>query len=139
MAKTDEKVMNLVENELEKNPDISVEDLYEKAKANSPSVGELTLRQFNARYPLQVKRRRSRKKSPGPTQRRQSTTPKPAAKTRQKKQPEPEVESGERERVRKTFLRFASDLAAAEERKELVDVVASVDEYVDQVLNADGR
>ncbi len=138
MAKTDEKVMNLVENELEKNPDISVEDLYEKAKANSPSVGELTLRQFNARYPLQVKRRRSRKKSPGPTRRRQST-PKPAGKARQKKRPEPEVERGERERVRKTFLRFASDLAAAEERKDLVDVVANVGAYVDQVLKADGR
>lgn len=126
MAKTDEKVMALVEKELEKNPDASVDELYEKAKKAESSIGDLSLRQFNARYPLQVKRRKSSKKPSAGRGRRR--TPR---KTRQK------VGDGDRrEKIRRTFLRFASDLAAAEERKELVDVVAGVDEYVDEVLGA---
>jgi hypothetical protein len=32
------------------------------------------------------------------------------------------------------FLQFAIDIAAAEERKDLVKVLAGVDHYVDQVL-----
>lgn len=127
MAKTDEKVMALVEKELKKNPDASVNELYEKAQKAEPAIGELSLRQFNARYPLQVKRRMSRQES-GTKRSRKRTT----RKARRKK-----ADDGERrEKVRQTFLRFASDLAAAEERKELVDVVAGVDKYVDQVLKA---
>lgn len=124
MAKTDEKVMALVEEELEKNPEASVDELYEKAKDTHPSVGELSKRQFNARYPLQVKRRQSQP-SPG-TRSRRRTTRKP----RRKKS------GGSRDDVRETFLRFASDLVAAEERKDLVDVLAGVDSYVDEVLKA---
>lgn len=126
MAKTDEKVMALVEKELKKNPDASVDELYEKAKSAESAIGELSLRQFNARYPLQVKRRMSRQESGGTRSRRRTTR-----KARKK------AGNGERrDKVRKTFLRFASDLAAAEERKELVEVVAGVDEYVDEVLGA---
>ncbi len=36
--------------------------------------------------------------------------------------------------VRQVFLQFATDIAAAEERKDLVKVLAGVDQYVDQVL-----
>ena len=59
MAKTDDKVMAVVEKELEKDPDASVQDLYDKAKSVKSAIGKLTLRQFNARYPLQVKRKKS--------------------------------------------------------------------------------
>ena len=126
MAKTDEKVMALVEKELTKNPDASVDELYEKAKKAESGVGELTLRQFNARYPLQVKRRMSRKAGGSKRSRRRSTR-KSRAKTDDGKR---------REKIRETFLRFASDLTAAEERKDLVDVVAGVDKYVNQVMKA---
>ncbi|MBW3535238.1 MAG: hypothetical protein KY453_08500 [Gemmatimonadetes bacterium] len=130
MAKnTDEKVMSLVEEELKKNPGTSTEELYEKAKGASPAIGKLTLRQFNARYPLQVKRRaggrrkgRSRKTAKAAPKRRKSSA------------------SGDgREAVRDAFLRFATDMAGAEQRGQLVKVLASVDRYVDEVMKATGR
>ena len=43
-----------------------------------------------------------------------------------------------RDSVRGIFLKFASDLAAAEARKDVVKVVAGVDRYVDDVLKAAG-
>lgn len=132
MAKnTDDKVMSLVEEELKKKPDASTEQLYEKAKSADSSIGKLTLRQFNARYPLQVKRRAGAKR--GRRRARKSTT---ATKTRRRR-----GSGGDdgRQAVREAFLRFASDLAAADERAQLVKVLASVDRYVDQVLKATGR
>jgi hypothetical protein len=38
--------------------------------------------------------------------------------------------------VRQVFLDFATDLAAAEDRKDLVKVLAAVDAYVDQVVKS---
>jgi hypothetical protein len=38
--------------------------------------------------------------------------------------------------VRQVFLDFATDLAAAEDRKDLVKVLAAVDGYVDEVLKS---
>lgn len=124
MAKTDEKVMELVESELKKNPDASTDELFEKAKKVSSSIGKLSLRQFNARYPLQVKRRKSQ--SAGRKTRRRRTGSRRKA---------PAGDSA-RQAVRESFLSFASDLTAAQERKDLVKVLANVDRYVDQVLKA---
>jgi hypothetical protein len=126
MPKSDEKVMALVEKELKRKPDASVNELYEKAKAAQPSVGQLSYRQFNARYPLQVKRRKSQS-SPGnrrgSTRRaaRRSTLPSHAG-------------DSQREKVRAIFLAFATDVVSADDRKELVRVLATVDEYVARVL-----
>jgi hypothetical protein len=58
MAATNPKVMAMIERELAKDPSISNEALLEKAKKIDASVGGLSARQFNARYPLQVKRRK---------------------------------------------------------------------------------
>ena len=124
MPKADEKVMALVEKELEKDPDASVTELYEKAKAAHPSVGQLTHRQFNARYPLQVKRKKAQK-SRKRTSRRRSTRA-----TKQKAG----VDGARREKIRELFLDFASDLTSAEQRSELVKVLAGVDSYVDRVI-----
>ncbi len=128
MAKTNEKVMALVEKELKKNADISVDELYQKAKKAHSEVGDLTLRQFNARYPLQVKRRMSASTRSGGRRR----------KTRKARSQGDDGKA--REKVREALLGFASDMAAAEQRKDLVHVLANVDKYVDQVLKAaDGR
>ena len=128
MAKIDEKVMSLVEQELEKKPDASVDELYDKAVKVEKSIGSLTKRQFNARYPLQVKRRK------GGTSGRKKKSRKRSASRRKKS-----TTNGAREAVRGVFLRFASDLAAAEARKDVVEVVASVDKYVDEVLKTTGK
>lgn len=128
MPKADEKVMSLVEKELEKNPDASVTELYETAKAAHPSVGQLTHRQFNARYPLQVKRKKAQKSRKRTSRRRSSRASKKGA-----------LDGVQREKVRKIFLDFASDLASAEQRSELVKVLAGVDRYVDQVVKSVSR
>jgi hypothetical protein len=116
-------VMQFVEKELSKNPNIETSDLHEKAKSVDASVGKLSLRQFNARYPLQVKRRETLKKPRRRTGRAANVRGRRAA-------------AKNREAVRDVFLGFAADLAAAEERKELVRVLAGVDRYVDEALKA---
>jgi len=123
MPKADEKVMALVEKELEKDPDASVTELYEKAKAAHPSVGQLTHRQFNARYPLQVKRKKAQKSRKRTSRRRSTRASKKAG-----------LDGARREKIRELFLDFATDLTSAEQRSDLVKVLAGVDEYVDQVI-----
>lgn len=127
MAKTDDKVMAVVEKELEKDPDASVQDLYDKAKSVKSAIGKLTLRQFNARYPLQVKRKKSAR-APGKGKRQRAT----------RKRRRGAANGGDRDKVRQALLRFAGDVAGAEERKELVQVLSNVDRYVDEVMKAAG-
>ncbi len=129
MAHMDEKVMAAVAAALGKNPSASVDELFEMARGVNPTIGELSKRQFHARYPLQIKRKLN------PRKRRKRRSPKAASGTGRR--------SGgsiaRRDAVRSALLRFASDVAGAEERKDLVRVVANVDRYVDQVLEATGR
>jgi hypothetical protein len=130
VAEVDEKVMTFVEETLEKRPKIQLEELFEKAKRVSDSVRDLSKRQFNARYPLQVKRRRSQASRGKATRRKGVGGSKRAAKdTRGRK-----GSTGSRESVRQVFLQFATDITGAEDRKDLVRVLASVDAYVDQVM-----
>ncbi len=60
MSATDADLMRWVEERLRSDPEVTVDELFEGAKAMNPEVGELNKRQFHARYPLQVKRRRAR-------------------------------------------------------------------------------
>ncbi|HSM05217.1 MAG TPA: hypothetical protein VK858_11340 [Longimicrobiales bacterium] len=122
MADVDPKLMAFVEAELKKSPDISTNDLFDKAKKKHPAAAELSVRQFHARYPLQVKRRMSLAKGGG---RR-----KPRRKTRR---------TARRDAVREALLRFATDLSAAEERKDIVKLMSEMDRYVDDVLEAAKR
>ncbi len=123
MAKNEEKVMQFVEKSLADTPDITTSELYEAAKKVDSGVEQLSLRQFNARFPLQVKRRQSRAK---PGRKRLRTRRRTAR----------EISGRQRDEVRNIFLQFASDLSAAEERKELVKVIAQVDRYVDGAIKA---
>ncbi len=60
MVATDAELMTWVEEQLQGNPEVTVDELFEGAKALKPDVAELNKRQFHARYPLQVKRRAMR-------------------------------------------------------------------------------
>ena len=130
MAEIDAKVMKFVEEALKKSPKIQLEDLFDRAKKVSKSIRDLSKRQFNARYPLQVKRRKSqatRKRAAG----RKKSAPPPSKRTQRKSS----RRVGEpRDAIRQVFLQFATDITGAEERKDLVRVLADVDLYVDQVL-----
>ena len=128
MQDIDEKVMSVVEEALRQNPKASVDDLFEIARGVNPSVADLNKRQFNARYPLQVKRKLA------PPRRRKPRKAKAAA-----GKAHPKAAASQRELVRASFLRFASDLAGAEARQDVVRVVAGVDSYVDEVLKGTGH
>jgi hypothetical protein len=127
VANTDDKVYAAVESALKKNPSASVDELFDLAKGVSSAVGKLTKRQFHARYPLQVKRRMSPKKARRKT--RATTASRGGRRVHSSN-------GSVRESVRSAFMKFASDLAAAEARKDVVRVVAGVDRYVDEVLKA---
>ena len=60
MVATDAELMSWVEEQLQKDPAVTVDELFEGAKVLKPDVAELNKRQFHARYPLQVKRRAKR-------------------------------------------------------------------------------
>lgn len=167
MANVDEKVMAMVEAELAKNPDTGSSDLFEMAKAEEPSIGELSLRQFHARYPLQVKRRAAAAASAAPGKKAASkkarsrkaaskkapTKTKAAKKTkavREKPEPKAAARGGRRRRgllgrrepldpreaVRGILMRFATELASADAKADVVKVLAGADRYVDEVIDA---
>lgn len=119
MAATNEKVMAMVEEEIRKNPDVETQALYDKAKKIDKSVANLSSRQFNARYPLQVKRR---------------LAPARPRRTRRKAQ-----RNDGRAAVRGVLLEYARELASADDKAKIVDLVANVDKYVDRVLKAAGQ
>lgn len=129
MAEVEEKVMKFVEEALKKSPKVQLDELFEQAKKISASVGRLTKRQFNARYPLQVKRRRAQASRGGAPPKKAA----PSRRPRPRRAKELDL-AGSRDEVRRILLQFATDIAAADERKDLVKVLAGVDSYVDRVL-----
>ncbi|MGD2123056.1 MAG: CooT family nickel-binding protein [Gemmatimonadota bacterium] len=134
MPEVDEKVMKFVEDILRKNPGIELEDLFERTKKFKSSIARLSRRQFNARYPLQVKRRRAlAAKAQGAGKKKGTSTRGPAARKSAVRRGAPP------DRVRQILLQFATDITAAEERKDLVKVLAAVDLYVDQVMKEVSR
>ncbi len=126
MADANPAVMKMVESELTKNPDISNPELFEQAKEIDASIGELSPRQFNATYPLQVKRAIAPKKAPRKR--------KPRAK-KASERPVPTQDRG-RDRVRTVLLELARDVANAQGKGDVVDVIVGIDGYVDRVVKA---
>jgi hypothetical protein len=129
--------MDMVRRELVQNPDVNNAVLFEKAQQIDPAaMNGVDRRQFNARYPLQVKRREMapRPKKPGAAKpRRRARLPDGAAAVAAGS-PLSVFRTMARDGVRDVLLRFAQDMANAETRGDLVNVVASTDQYVDQIL-----
>ena len=121
MAKVEkiDKVMQLIEKELKKNPKATAKELQQKAKAVSPSVGKLSVRQFHAKYPLQVRKRLAPKKP-----RRAAPRPRAAR------------DQVNREAVRNTLMTFAKDVSAAEGKSETIAVLGKLDNYIDAIIRA---
>jgi len=128
MASTIPAVMEFVERELKANPDVKTSDLFERAKKVHKSVASLSARQFNALYPLQIKRRQKLESGGGRAGGRRMGG------RRSRRSQEEQFQA-----VRKVMVRFASDLSGAEEMKDLVDIMANLDKYVSDVLKAAGR
>lgn len=129
MPATKDKVMEMVEKALKKNPDVSNDELFEKAAEIDSSIKKLTLRQFHARYPLQVKRRMGAGKK---------------KKKKKKKAKRAGAGAGAggdgkaRQALRDVLLEFAKEVAAAD-KAGMIDVLGKVDAYVDDALKAADR
>ena len=146
MAETDPKVMSLVEAALAKDPAVSVQELYDMAKKSKRSIRQMSLRQFHARYPLQIKRKkgnaaRKRRRATGAPQYRAGAARRAKSATPHSTRSaaaamDPDAGTMDRDAVRSTLLGFASDLAAAHSRSDAVGVVANVDKYVAQIERA---
>jgi anti-sigma factor RsiW len=113
MAVLNERVMNMVRDEIQKHPEVTSQELFEKAKKLDRGMRSLSARQFNATYPLQVRR------TMAPRRRRARGT---TART-----------SAGKDRVRSVLLEFARAVAGAQDRGALVEVVGNLDEWVDRV------
>lgn len=127
MAETNEKVMDMVRQTIMKTPDIGTNELYKKAQKVDSSIGELTLRQFHARYPLQVKRKMAA--ASGKTRRRKS---------RRRSRRGAEVD---RAAIREGLVGFAREVSAAGDAgtAEVIDAMQSVDQYVEKIVKALGK
>lgn len=110
-----ERVLEMVEEALRENPEVSNDELQERASEIDPRIGELSPRSFNARYPLQVKR-------------------KLAAEKEDEEAEDSSGSAGLREATREELLAFARAVVGAEDRGEVIDVLDSVDEYVENVM-----
>lgn len=129
MAESNAQVMEMIEAELRKDPNVSNADLFEKAAAIDPSIESLSARQFNARYPLQVKRAlKPRKPKARRGKRSRAGTAGAAGRSR--------AGGADRDRVRGVLLELVKDIANAEQKGDVVDVVAGIDRYVDRVVKA---
>ena len=129
MAKADPKVMEFVEGQLKKTPGVSSGDLHQITKKKFRSVGKLSVRQFHATYPLQVRRKAAPKRSRPKRGRSAGGSVRKSGSTRSDG-------GSNRDAVRTTLLEFASDIAAANERADLVKVLAGVDGYVDRIMGS---
>ena len=85
MAQTDEAAYAAVEAELRRNPDATQDELLEKATEASPGIARLNRREFNARYPLQIKRKILRESGGGGARKRRAGAKKTAGKKRGRK------------------------------------------------------
>ena len=137
MAEVNDKVMEMVREELKRNPDAENKELYEKAVEVDDAIDDLTLRQFHARYPLQVKRKIAQKRG--------GKKKKKKKKQRKSRKRKGSARAGaasaggagpDRDAIRGTLLQFAKDVSSAEGKAEMIDLLTGVDEYVDQVVEA---
>ncbi|MYE44622.1 MAG: hypothetical protein F4X79_11420 [Acidobacteria bacterium] len=126
-------VMEYVERTLEANPGIANADLFAGAREIDPSVGQLTGRQFHAKYPLQVKARLARAAAPEPKK-----PPEPEVPKAQETPDEnvPQQQAGDPLAVRRLLLDLAKELANAESKAEVIEVMARLDDYVAEIMEA---
>ena len=108
-------------------------DLFAGAREIDPSVAELTARQFHAKYPLQVKARLARAAAPEPQkppEPEEPTAEEPAAPDA------PSAGTGDPLAVRRLLLNLAKELASAETKAEVIGVMARLDDYVAEIMEA---
>lgn len=120
MPDPNEKILQMIRQQLQRENPPDTEALYGRAARIDESVRDLSLRQFNAKYVLRVRREMKR------SEEEPATEPKPKT---------PELTDGTRARVREVLLALAKDVAAADQAG-LIDVWEDLDSYTDRVVSA---
>ena|SRR5690606_18240232 len=160
MADRNAKVQERIREELERNPGATTGELQAVAQSVESSLGQLSLRQFNAGFVLPLKRRlgvsakaasgkpaaKPRRRGPGRKKAagsaapaRRGRPPAAAAATRAAASAPAAAPAAaptaalDRDRIRSTLLKFAQDISGAESRTEIVAVLSNIDRYVDQI------
>jgi predicted lipid-binding transport protein (Tim44 family) len=147
--------MQFIEKELKINPKATAKELQQKAKAVSEAVGKLSVRQFHAKYPLQIRRKLAPKKprraapkaKAAPKKPRRAAPKKPrraapkaraAPKKPRSAAPKATAARGQvnREAIRDTLMTFAKDLSDAEGKSETIAVLRKLDTYIDAIIRA---
>lgn len=138
-------VLAYVTRVLKRNPDVKNAELFKGACEIDASVAELSARQFHAKYPLQVKRRLAaaapapKRAAPAP---KPAPAPAPAAPAVAEPAPAPAVAEapsvgdGDAAAVRGLLLSLARELANAGTQAETIEVMARLDGYVDDIMQA---
>ncbi|MXX67774.1 MAG: hypothetical protein F4Y74_02310 [Gemmatimonadales bacterium] len=139
-------VLAYVARVLKRNPDVKNAELFKGACEIDASVAKLSARQFHAKYPLQVKRRLAAAApapKPAPKPRKPAARPrKPAAPAVAEPAPPPAVAEvpsmgdGNAAAIRGLLLSLARELANAGTQAETIEVMARLDGYVDDIMQA---
>lgn len=124
----DNTIRDEVRSVLQRRPDADARWVHAAVAARHPEVLELSLRSFNARYVLPVKRRRS-----NGAVRRKRPAPRPSDDGRRQTTPGAAATATAREWVRAEILRLVRETVMAD-RARLVDVVASIDDRADRMV-----
>ncbi|MDT8368857.1 MAG: hypothetical protein RQ745_06590 [Longimicrobiales bacterium] len=156
MTETKDVVMEMVEKELKRKPDTSTTELFELAKAMDPSINEMSVRQFHARYPLQLKRQKSLsegggRRRPSSSKRKRATSGASRGRSRrgatESSAPEASTSGastgGTHTRstaagIQSVLIAFARDVAKAHDGGPgaVLDVVADLDRWVEKIEKA---
>jgi hypothetical protein len=136
MAEKHDQIMEMVTEEIKRDENVSLPALMEKAQEIDPSVKELSSRQFNARYPLQVKRKLSGAKGgrkPGSRRKKKAQAQAQTQAPRRRARRGAQATGERREELRKVFFEFAREFADAETKTEIVGVLNKVESYSERV------
>lgn len=117
MATGSDRVLEMVKAEIEKDPGVRTQELFDRAKKLDKSVAGMSIRQFHARYPLQVKRMRA------------------AGRPRPRRRPRKQADRGA---VRGVLLELAKDVMSAQQKSQVVELIGGLDTYVDRAIKAAG-
>lgn len=130
-------VLAYVTRVLKRNPGVKNSELFAGACEIDASVAELSPRQFHAKYPLQVKRRLAAAEAPAAaTKARRAVAPSVAEPAPPPAAAAPAVGEGDAAAVRGLLLSLVRELANAGTQAETIEVMARLDGYVNDVMQA---
>jgi hypothetical protein len=134
MAGTKERVQSMVEFELRADRHASTAALQAKAAKIDKSFGRLTPRQFHARFAIPVKRRLGKSASQARTRQSVPARKQPGVSPWQRVGNE--TNAAARDDVRRILLRFAGEVASAETKADVVDVLRLLDQWANELTAA---